>query len=201
MKQNLDWELVEKYYGKYTFFYNGPCSNWYPASFSEVINDTTPINELVGILTKQKRIKLVPKEIQFNCSEQYMMFYKAITFKDYESAEKILIAEYPGDQKALGRDVKNFNFDVWSGVARKIVYDGCYLKFTQNQDLREELLKTKGTLLVEASPTDTIWGIGMGGYEKEINDVKTWKGANWLGEVLTVLRDSLEQDLHDNPYD
>jgi ribA/ribD-fused uncharacterized protein len=115
-------------------------------------------------------------------------------------AEQILIAKHPSEQKSLGRKVKNFRFELWSSLAKMIVYEGCYLKFTQDENLKEHLLKTKGTLLVEASPTDTIWGIGRAEHENDLEDVKTWRGANWLGEVLTVLRDSLERDLHDNPY-
>lgn len=220
MQKNLNWKLIEKY-NNYQFFYNGPFSNWYPSNFVEVFSDNSPLkntiyctgisnrfwkykealDELIQYSSKQKRIKLIPTEIQFNCSEQYMMFYKALTFHDYEIAEKILTAEEPHEQKTLGRQVKKFNVDEWSNVAKMIVYEGCYLKFTQNQDLKDELLKTKGALLVEASPTDTIWGIGRGGYEKGIDDVKTWKGSNWLGEVLTVLRDNLEEDNHCNYYE
>jgi ribA/ribD-fused uncharacterized protein len=101
--------------------------------------------------------------ISFNCSEQYMVFHKALTFHDYDTASKIMNASHPADQKALGRKVKNFNPDAWNKVARKIVYQGCFYKFTQNPDAFNYLVSTDGTLLVEASPTDVIWGIGIGG--------------------------------------
>jgi ribA/ribD-fused uncharacterized protein len=69
------------------------------------------------------------------------------------------------------------------------------LKFTQSEPLKEFLLFTKGTLLVEASPYDTIWGIGLAEGDPLIYDSKNWKGTNWLGEVLTDLRDDLLNEI------
>lgn len=153
---------------KFTFFYRSqnPFSNWYPASF-EV------------------------KGIKFNCSEQYMMYAKAMLFGDKETAKQILKAEHPREQKALGRKVQNFDAKIWSEQAKKCVYEGCYAKFTQNENLKLYLLKTAGTTLVEASPTDTIWGIGLAENDPDAQNRATWRGTNWLGEVLTQLREDL----------
>lgn len=128
--------------------------------------------------------------IKFNCCEQWMMYSKALLFKDKECSKKILSEKNPARQKALGRTVKNFDVDVWNANARKIVYEGNYAKFTQNPDLKKQLLMTKGTL-VEASPYDTIWGIGLKATDKRAKDRKLWLGTNWLGETLTKLRDDL----------
>lgn len=156
-------------YSKYTFFYKTrhPFSNWHPCSFID-----TEGNE-------------------YNCSEQYMMAEKAKLFGDEEIREEILFAKHPRDQKELGRKVKNFNSDVWTKHCKEIVYRGCYLKFSQNPKLLEVLNSTKGTLLVEASPYDKIWGIGLGEDDPRIHDPKNWQGTNWLGEVLTQLRDDM----------
>lgn len=169
--KNLDYTLLQKY-DKFHFFYGGYLSNW----------ADTPFMDMEGI--------------SFNCSEQYMMYHKALTFDDHDTAHKIIIASHPADQKALGRKVKNFNPDTWNKVARKIVYQGCFYKFTQNPDAVNYLVSTDGTLLVEASPTDVIWGIGIGGYDDLRYDPNNWKGSNWLGEVLTRLRENLMV----NPY-
>jgi ribA/ribD-fused uncharacterized protein len=156
-----------KTYNEYTFFYGGPFSNWYPAAFEDV-NGTT-----------------------FNCSEQYMMYYKAILFKDTVIAKQIMIAQHPSEQKALGKMVRGFDKEHWQAFARTIVLTGCFYKFTQNKVCNKALEDSAGTLLVEASPTDTIWGIGLSEENPLRFNQKYWRGTNWLGEVLTVLRESL----------
>jgi hypothetical protein len=156
---------------KFTFFYRSkhPFSQWYPCSF-EIDN------------------------IIFNCTEQYMMYGKALLFEDEEIAQKILTKSQPRDQKALGRQVKNFVQEVWEKEAKNIVYKANYAKFSQNENLKRFLLATAGTTLVEASPTDHIWGIGLSEDNPDSLDRSKWKGTNWLGEVLTQLREDLQNE-------
>ncbi|CAB4175443.1 NADAR [uncultured Caudovirales phage] len=158
-----------KQYTKYTFFYRtrNPFSNWHPCTFEDEEGN------------------------EYNCSEQWMMAGKAKLFGDEETREDILFERDPGKQKALGRKVKNFDSSIWNEFAKQIVYDGCYLKFTQNPKLLAFLLETEGTLLVEAAAYDTVWGIGLSEDDPKIHDPKNWRGTNWLGEVLTQLRDDL----------
>lgn len=153
---------------KYCFFWraNSPFSNWHKAKFIE-------------------------DGIEYNCTEQYMMYKKAVLFGDTITANKILQEKFPGEQKRLGRTVKNFNDTVWKENCMNIVYEGNKLKFLQNPRLLEELLKTEGMTLVEASPYDTIWGIGMSEEEAKLVDESQWRGSNLLGKVLTKLRDDL----------
>ncbi len=157
-----------KLYNTYNFFYNGYLSNWAEVPF---IDQET--------------------YIPYNCSEQYMMHQKALLFNDFETAQAIMFKKHPREQKELGRKVRNFDFSIWSSHAQQIVYEGCFYKFTQNKDAYEYLLSTAGTYLVEASPYDTIWGIGIGKDNPKIHDPKNWKGSNWLGQVLTSLREDL----------
>lgn len=163
-----------KKYENFTFFYKtrNPFSNWYPAEFVDIDGN------------------------EYNCSEQFMMAEKARCFDDQETLKRILSSSDPKEQKELGRKVKNFDSKIWDINARDAVYRGCKLKFTQNNDLLEELLSTKGTLLVEASPYDKIWGIGLAEDNPLIHDPKNWQGKNWLGEVLTILRDDLLDQLN-----
>lgn len=151
---------------KFTFFWNGPFSQWEPVTF--VVDGVT-----------------------YNCAEQYMMACKARMFGDEDTLASIMEAEHPRDQKKLGRQVKGFNADRWNTRAREFVYEGNYAKFTQNPEFLEKLTATKGTTLVEASPYDRIWGIGMAEGDKGIEDRENWRGTNWLGEELTSLREDL----------
>ena len=128
--------------------------------------------------------------VTYNCCEQYMMAEKARLFKDKEAEKQIMAAGHPRDQKAIGRLVKNFEEDAWNAVARDVVYRGNYAKFTQNESLKTQLLETEGTL-VEASPYDDIWGIKLAEDNPDCHDRNKWKGTNWLGEVLTKLREDL----------
>ena len=156
-------------YTKFTFFYRTrhPFSNWHPCQFKDADGN------------------------EYTCSEQYMMAQKAKMFNDEHTLSLIMKSDNPKDQKALGRQVKGFEPDVWNAQAKQIVYDGCHLKFTQNPKLLKTLLDTDGTLLVEASPYDRVWGIGLGEDDPKIHDPKNWQGTNWLGEVLTNLREDL----------
>jgi ribA/ribD-fused uncharacterized protein len=157
-------------YNKYTFFYKTrhPFSNWYAVNFIDEEGN------------------------EYNCSEQYMMAEKARLFGDETIREMILQSKDPREQKELGRKVKGFDSNKWNLHAKDIVYAGCYHKFTQNPKIMNTLMETRGTLLVEASPYDKIWGIGLGEDDPARLDPRKWKGTNWLGEVLTKLRDNLE---------
>lgn len=150
---------------KYTFFWSGPFSQWYPAKF-----------------------RIAGKT--YNCAEQYMMAMKALTFGDKETLEAIMKAASPKEQKALGRKVKGFNADKWNSLARDFVYEANYAKFS-NPTLKKLLLDTTGTELVEASPVDIIWGIGLAEDNPDAKDKSKWRGKNWLGQVLTRVRDDM----------
>ena len=135
--------------------------------------------------------QFVVDALTFNCAEQFMMHGKAVLFGDADVAAEIMAADHPRTHKALGRKVKNFDGAVWERERMRIVKDGNRAKFTQNDELLAKLLATNGTTLVEASPYDKIWGIGLGEEDPRAQDPKQWKGQNLLGKILTELRDSL----------
>ena len=97
----------------------------------------------------------------------------------------------PRQQKAFGRKVSNFVDQVWKENCREIVKRGNMVKFTQNVELQEALLATAGTTIVEASPRDTVWGIGLSASSKKAQQRETWRGTNWLGEIITAVRDEI----------
>jgi hypothetical protein len=128
--------------------------------------------------------------IKYNCAEQYMMAKKALLFQDNESYHKIMSAIHPREQQALGRKVKNFNQKIWDANAVSIVYQGNLFKFEQNKELLDLLISTGDKILVEASPYDKIWGIGLSEDNNDILDINKWKGLNLLGFTLTNLRNN-----------
>jgi hypothetical protein len=128
---------------------------------------------------------------RFVCAEQYMMVGKARLFGDDDIAAQILAEVDPRAHKALGRKVRGFDEHAWRKAREGIVYDGNRAKFTQHADLLAALRATAGTELVEASPMDRIWGIGMASSNPLATDPTKWKGQNLLGRILTRLRDDL----------
>lgn len=158
---------------KFYLFWGGIYSQWYTAPFKV-------------------------DKITYNTAEQWMMACKARLFDDQETLKKIMDESDPSKQKKLGKIVANFNKEVWEEIQANgkprcwnFVYRGNFAKFTQNPGLLGELFATVGQELVEASPYDCIWGIGLGEENPDALDRAKWRGTNWLGEVITQLREDL----------
>ncbi|CAB3805460.1 N-glycosidase YbiA [Pararobbsia alpina] len=130
-------------------------------------------------------------DVRFNCVEQFKMFSKARLFGDEEIAAKILAFPHPASQKALGRTVRDFKDSVWLAKRESIVFVGCREKFAQNPPLLKILLESAPTVLVEASPTDRTWGVGLNDRDPRITDPTKWRGRNLLGITLMRVRDQL----------
>ncbi|CAF3365828.1 unnamed protein product [Rotaria socialis] len=147
---------------KFHFFYRtaSPFSNFHLCKFSE-------------------------NDIEFDTSEKYIMYHKAKLFNDNETATSILQVRHPAECKAFGRSVKNFDEKLWVQNRARIFSDGLYLKFTQDDRMKQALLKHEGSLLVEAAKDDCIWGVGLDENNPLIKDRSNWKGLNLLGYVLT----------------
>lgn len=152
------------------FFWSGPFSQWHPSVF--IIDDVT-----------------------YNCAEQYMMAEKARLFGDGDRERLIMSNGSPDVQKRLGRQVVGFDDAIWKQHAQAIVKRGNLAKFGQNQDLLDVLMATGKKTLVEASPHDRLWGIGLRSSDPRAQKRSTWLGKNWLGQVLTEVRDELRQQL------
>ena len=128
---------------------------------------------------------------RYNCAEQYMMAQKVLLFEDEESYKKIMASSEPKEIKTLGRKVKGFDSVKWDEEKYRIVREGNFAKFTQKKELRDYLVSTEGKILVEASPYDNIWGIGMTESNPDILDPSKWKGQNLLGFLLMDIREEL----------
>lgn len=129
----------------------------------------------------------------YKTAEHWMMAEKARLFEDAEILEKILKTKTAAEAKKLGRQVRNFDQNLWKLSRFKIVKKGNLLKFGQHEDLKGFLLTTGSRILVEASPMDNIWGIGLAADHPDANHPAKWKGLNLLGFALMEVRDELNQ--------
>ncbi len=120
-----------------------------------------------------------------------MMSEKGRLFGDEASVAKILRARHPGEAKALGRQVARFDEDVWAASRYGIVVRASIAKFEQNQQLCEFLLGTSNRVLVEASPLDRVWGIGLTADDERAQNPAQWQGLNLLGFALMDARSEL----------
>ena len=129
--------------------------------------------------------------VTYATAEHYMMAEKARLFGDEETAAAVIAAAHPRRAKDLGRRVRNFNEPTWQANRVAIVTRGNEAKFAQNKDLRDYLLGTRNRILVEASPLDRVWGIGLPADDPRAEDVTAWQGRNLLGFALMTTRDTL----------
>jgi ribA/ribD-fused uncharacterized protein len=170
---------------EYLFFWDEPkkevvdisCLNqWYAATFTEYEEFGT-----TGYYN------------HFPTAEHYMMYEKAAIFFDWDIAKEILDTKSPRKVQLLGRKVKNFDEEVWQKASFNIVVVGNLNKFSQNSELGNYLLATGDKVLVEASPMDTIWGIGLAKDDPKATNPKEWLGENKLGFALMEVREELRR--------
>lgn len=131
--------------------------------------------------------------ITYKTAEHWMMAQKALLFDDIKNFEKIINCNKPGEAKELGRQVVGYDDQIWNKRKFEIVRNGNIHKFNQYPALAEYLLKTEHRVLVEASPVDVIWGIGLSQDDVDIQNIYCWRGQNLLGFALMEARDFLGQ--------
>jgi ribA/ribD-fused uncharacterized protein len=153
---------------RFVLFWNGWPSQWHPSPF-----------ELDGTM--------------YNCCEQWMMAEKARVFDDAVSLTAIMMSVSPREQKSLGRRVRGFDAERWNSVCRGIVYRGNLAKFTSTESFTRVMLDTGDRTIVEASPMDAIWGIGLAKEDPRAFEPSSWLGTNWLGVALMQVRDELRR--------
>lgn len=161
----------------HVYFYGGELSNWY----------TKPNGEPLFFDSFC--------QFSWNNTEEAFMYYKALTFNDQKVMDLIkefsIKKEHPSKAKLLGRQISNYDDLRWTKKRLTYMYHVNYSKFRSNPDLRSLLLSTGDKILVEASPTDTIWGVGLAEDDPLILDSKNWKGQNLLGKVLSDIREEI----------
>jgi ribA/ribD-fused uncharacterized protein len=126
--------------------------------------------------------------VTYATAEHWMMAGKARLFGDAEAERRALAAGHPSQAKKAGRLVRGFDDAVWERERFGIVVEGSVHKFAAHADLREFLLGTGDRVLVEASPVDRIWGIGLTADDEAATDPERWRGPNLLGFALMEAR-------------
>jgi len=135
----------------------------------------------------------------FATAEHYMMWRKALLFGDTAAAERVLAATHPNDAKTVGRQVRGFDPDLWDASCFDIVTVGNTAKFDADDALRAYLLGTGERVLVEASPLDRVWGIGLAADDPRAGRPREWRGRNLLGFALMAARTALREKYGDAP--
>ena len=115
---------------------------------------------------------------RYHSMEQYMMYQKAVVFKDKDIASQILKTNDVARIKDFGRQVSNYNDSVWNGMRQIVIYKGLLEKFRQNEKLKKALLDTGDDILAECAVSDKIWGIGLSMKDSNKNDIKRWIRIN-----------------------
>ena len=178
---NTDW-LIEKHYNGekllYLFFWG------------HTTNNTLEVNK--ACLSQWFPLPFTVDGVTYANAEHWMMANKALLFSDIDSYEKILAAKTPKEAKALGRLVIGFDDLVWKDQCYKIVKQGNIHKFNQHPVYAAFLLDTADQIIVEASPVDKIWGIGLAESDEDATRPDQWKGKYLLGFALMEVRDFLK---------
>ncbi|WOS41091.1 NADAR family protein [Xanthomonas rydalmerensis] len=134
--------------------------------------------------------------VSYPTAEHYMMAGKARLFGDHAACARILAASHPKEAKAIGREIHGFDEPTWRDARMQLVIEGNLGKFGQHAALKAFLFGTGDHVLVEASPVDRIWGIGLAADDPRAADPRTWQGENLLGFALMQVRQQLAESGH-----
>ena len=132
--------------------------------------------------------------IHYICSEQFIQHTKAILFKDYVTAKKILNATTALECKTLSREIENFDKPTWESCAKERCSEGIKQKFTQNSALRDVLIHCTGNKTIVESTSDSFWGSGVPLYRQDCLNPRQWLSKGIMGEILMNIRDQLRCD-------
>lgn len=154
----------------HVYFWNGIYSNWYPCKIYDEFS-----------------------KLNFENTEQAFMWYKANLFKDDEVKKQIELTGNPKLVKQLGRQIKNYDDVIWNEARFGWMLAVNLMKFSQHQYLRQALIETGTRTMVEASPLDKVWGVGLDENNPLILDERNWQGQNLLGKVLMRVRESIQK--------
>lgn len=210
-EQNIEKE-------KYTFFFQAtsPFSQWHPSFFTyrnydficgeqfmmfskaKTFNDEAVADKIINI-----EKNFLNAKGEFNSADDKKCYELVMAFKNHEIDRNEVIkpenlAAWKRVQaliKKLGREVKNYDDKIWEAKRVPVVAVGNREKYNQNEDLKNLLLAEGNAIMVEASPYDKIWGIGLSASDAIKIDPAKWPGLNLLGNVLTDLKRHFQFEL------
>ncbi len=159
--------------------------------------ETSVINK--SCLSQWFESPFVVENVTYLTAEHWMMAQKAKLFGDWKSHEKIIQSINAAKAKELGRCVLGYDEIIWNNTKFDIVKTGNIHKFNQNRVLGSFLIDTHDKVLVETSPSDVVWGIGLSENEPGCDNIYSWRGQNLLGFVLMEVRDFLNDFGFFNP--
>ena len=142
-------------------------------------------------------LEMYHKGTYFPSSEHIFMSIKAEAFDDKEIMKELTKVSTPMEAKKLGRKVKGFDEEIWRIRRKEAMLVALWAKFSQNKELMDALLATEDKMLVEASPYDKIWGIGLHSTDDRALDPNNWLGVNLLGTCLMEIREHLKVEWHE----
>lgn len=184
--------LIEKNHGfDYLFFWEHNLPEIKQSFFKKIFSKMQKNDATKHCLSQFFPAHFVVDATTYPSAEHYMMSEKAKLFEDFEIFSKILNTHSPHQAKALGKKIQNFDESIWEQHRFEIVVKGNFEKFSQNTELKKFLSNTGDAILVEASPIDPIWGIGMTEDNANAHDPKKWRGLNLLGFALMKVRSLL----------
>ena len=109
-------------------------------------------------------------------------YYQSHKFDDEKLINKILACDTPKEASNIGRDRNNKKKDDFDKLS--VMYQGLYLKFSQNKDIRSKLIETRNKTIREMSVKESYWGVGP-----------NLDGENHIGKLLMQVRDNIKKDL------
>ena len=165
-----------------------------PRLFSERINNDFHafggIHSLHNPFSNWYSCKVRHEGHTFKSVEQAYQYCKAKYVDDGDSATKLLYTVDPGAAKKIGSGVAGINGTNWDKDKYQIMKGLVYKKFTENDDLKTELLSTGEKTMVE-SGRDVHFACGLSITHKDIFNKAKWSGKNKLGDILGAVRQSI----------
>lgn len=182
------WKISEKPYGCMSQWFIGNITFKSSLIHDDLLND---LNALLTVLKTDIDLSEI-ENYTFNCTEQFMMMGKVLLF-DSKMKDELMKVTKPNKIKEFGRwQITGFDETIWNTVNVIWVAMGNYMKFSQDDKLKKLLLDTENTFIVEASPMDKIWGVGLSPDNYNLRTPSRWKGENKLGEAIMIVRDLLK---------
>lgn len=197
-------------------WWTGSTYDYYSEWLSETVNtlkksgqigDTLKVNDRMvsavyfhlpeepdGYLSNWYRAEFDLDGIHFTSTEQYIMYRKCTLLGDQASAKAVLATDDPEKQQAIGQKAQGYIGNLWAGSRQMIAAKGLMAKFSQNEDLKQQLLSTGDSWLVECAGSDKVWACGVRLNDDRRRDIANWTGTNILGFALMQVREMLKNE-------